>query len=327
MARHVVVGKGPVGSTTARLLAEQGHEVLVLSRSGGTSTDRVEHRAVDAADAEALTRAVGRADLLYNAVNPPDYTTWSRDWPPLAAALLTAAERSGAGLVVMGNLYGYGRPSGPLTPQSPLAATDEKGRLRAQLWTDALAAHQAGRLRVTEARASDFVGPGIPPAQSHLVRQLETLRRGRRAWVVGDPDVRHSWTHVPDAAATLIALGADDRSWGRAWHVPSPAPRSQRQALTDLARAMGAPPARVSGIPWPVLRAAGLAVPLMREVGAIRHQWDQEFVLDASETTAVFGLAATPWDDVVRSTVAAVQPGTSAGSGSSAEAGTGRLKK
>jgi glycine/D-amino acid oxidase-like deaminating enzyme len=31
MARHVVVGKGPVGSATAQLLAERGHEVLVLS--------------------------------------------------------------------------------------------------------------------------------------------------------------------------------------------------------------------------------------------------------------------------------------------------------
>ncbi|MCZ2838315.1 NAD-dependent epimerase/dehydratase family protein [Modestobacter sp. VKM Ac-2985] len=321
MARHVVVGKGPVGSATAQLLTEQGHEVLVLSRSGGVSTDRVEHRAVDASDAEALTSAVGRADTVYNAVNPGDYTTWTRDWPPVAAALLAAAEHSGAGLVIMGNLYGYGRPSGPMTPQSPLAATDVKGRLRAQMWADALAAHQAGRVRATEARASDFVGPGIPAAQSHLVRQLDTLRRGRRAWVIGDPDVPHSWTHVPDVAATLVALGGDDRSWGRAWHVPSPAPRSQRQALTDLARAMGAPPARVSGVPWPVLRAAGLAVPLMREILAIRHQWDQEFVLDATETTAVLGLTETPWDDVVRATVEGVQPG------STSAAGTGRLKK
>ncbi|MGY1837760.1 MULTISPECIES: NAD-dependent epimerase/dehydratase family protein [unclassified Modestobacter] len=303
MARHVVVGKGPVGSTTARLLAEQGHEVVVLSRSGGPGTDAVRHVAVDAADAEALVRAVGRADVLYNAVNPPSYTTWTRDWPPMATALLTAAERSGAGLVIMGNLYGYGRPSGPMKPEMPLAATDVKGRLRARMWADALAAQQAGRLRATEARASDFVGPGVPAAQSHLIRQLDTLRRGRRAWVIGDPDVPRSWTNVPDAAATLITLGADDRSWGRAWHVPSSAPRSQRQALSDLARAMGAPPAKVTGTPWPVLRAAGLAVPLMREIAAIRHQWDQEFVLDATGTTDTFGLTATPWDDVVRATV------------------------
>jgi hypothetical protein len=61
----------------------------------------------------------------------------------------------------------------------------------------------------------------------------------------------------------------------------------------------------VSGIPWPVLRAVGLAVPMMREVVDIRHQWDQDFVTEAPATTATFGLTATPWDEVVRATVAA----------------------
>ena len=37
MALHVVVGKGPVGLSTARALRDRGHEVRVLSRSGGES--------------------------------------------------------------------------------------------------------------------------------------------------------------------------------------------------------------------------------------------------------------------------------------------------
>jgi hypothetical protein len=74
--------------------------------------------------------------------------------------------------------------------------------------------------------------------------------------------------------------------------------------LADLAAAMDAPAARVSGIPWAVLRAVGLAVPMMREVVDVRHQFDQPFVIDAAETTATFGLTATPWDEVVTATVA-----------------------
>ena len=304
MARHVVVGKGPVGSTTAALLAERGHDVLLLSRSGGTSNGSVEHRAMDATDAAALTAATTGAVALYNAVNPP-YTRWATDWPPIAGALLDAAERTGAVLVTMSNLYGYGRPSGPMTPQTPLAATDTKGRMRARMWTDALAAHQTGRVRVTEARAADFVGPQVPAAQSHLMRQADTVRRGRRAWVIGDPDIRRSWAYLPDVAATLVTLGTDERAWGRAWHVPSTPPRSQRQALADLAEAMGVPPVPVSGVPWPVLRAVGVAVPFAREIVGVRHQFDQEFVTDATATTETFGLAPTPWDDVVRAVVGA----------------------
>jgi nucleoside-diphosphate-sugar epimerase len=305
MTLHVIVGKGPVGLTTAEELVARGHQVRVLSRGGGRSSDAVEHRQVDASDAEGLTEAARGATALYNAVNPA-YHRWATDWPPVAAALLTAAERTGAVLVTMSNLYGYGRPTGPMTPETPLAATDVKGRVRIRMWTDALAAHEAGRVRVTEARAADFVGPQVPAEHSHLMRQLPALRAGRRAWVIGDPDARRSWAYLPDVAATLATLGTDERALGRAWHVPNTAPRSQRQALDDLARGLGLPPVPVSGIPWPVLRAVGLAVPMMREVVAIRHQWDQDFVTEATATTETFGLTATPWDEVVRATVSGV---------------------
>jgi len=303
MALHVIVGKGPVGRTTAEELTARGHEVRVLSRSGGTSTDTAEHRRVDATDPDALTAAARGAAALYNAVNPA-YHRWATDWPPVAAALLSTAERTGAVLVTMSNLYGYGRPTGPMTPESPLAATDVKGRVRARMWTDALAAHHAGRVRVTEARAADFVGPQVPGDHSHLTRQLPALRAGRRAWVVGDPDAPRGWSYLPDVAATLVVLATDERAWGRAWHVPS-AVRTQREALTDLAGAVGAGTPRVSGVPWPVLRAVGLVVPLMREVVDVRHQFDQPFVIDASATTATFGLEATPWPEVVAATTGA----------------------
>ena len=55
-----------------------------------------------------------------------------------------------------------------------------------------------------------------------------------------------------------------------------------------------------------MLRAVGLAVPMMREVAAMRHQFDQEFVIDSSATTATFGLTATPWEEVCLATVGAV---------------------
>src|SRR5690349_11403583 len=305
MALHVIVGKGPVGTTTAEVLAAEGHQVRVRSRSGGRSTDTTEHRQVDAADPAAVAAAARGAAALYNAVNP-QYHRWVTDWPPVATALLTAAERTDAVLVTMGNLYGYGRPTGPMTPDSPLAATDTKGRVRARMWADMLAAHEAGRVRVTEARAADFVGPQVPADHSHLMRQLPALEKGRRAWVVGDPDAPRGWSSMDDVAATLAVLGTDERAWGRAWHVPS-AIRSQREALTDLAAALGKPAPKVSGVPWPVLRAAGLVTPLMREVVDVRHQFDQPYVIDATATTTTFGLTATPWDDVVARSVAAVR--------------------
>src|SRR5262244_576834 len=106
MALHVIVGAGPIGSATAEQLIQDGHQVRVITRSG-SGPDGVERVAADATDSGRLTELTRGAAALYNCANPL-YHRWPIDWPPLANALLQAATRSGAVLVAMGNLYGYG---------------------------------------------------------------------------------------------------------------------------------------------------------------------------------------------------------------------------
>jgi nucleoside-diphosphate-sugar epimerase len=308
MALHTIVGAGAIGSQTALELAHRGHTVRVVTRSGsGPEHDSIERIAADASDAEALTRAATGAAALYNCANPP-YHHWATAWPPLAAALLTAAERTGAGLVTMGNLYGYGTVSGPMTERTPEAATGTKGRIRVAMWRDALAAHEAGRVRATEARASDFFGPGTAKTSHLTIEVLPRVLAGKRVWMLmGDVDAPHSWTYTTDVATTLATLGTDDRSWGQVWHVPTAPARSVRQVVADLAAVAGVPAPKVSVLPRAALRTAGLVVPMMREMGEVRHQFDHPFVLDSSLATRTFGLAPTPWADALKQVVASAR--------------------
>jgi nucleoside-diphosphate-sugar epimerase len=164
LALHVIVGSGAVGSATAQHLLDAGHQVRVVTRhSTGVDHPHVERVAADATDADRMTALVTGAASLYNCASPR-YHRWPIDWPPIAHALLTSAERTGAGLVTMSNLYGYGPVNHPMTEDLPLAAGTVKGRVRAQMWQEALAAHEAGRARVTEARGSDFVGANFDRA-------------------------------------------------------------------------------------------------------------------------------------------------------------------
>lgn len=318
MARYVVMGAGAVGQNTASDLVAAGHEVRLVSRSGrGGHLEGVEAVAADATDVDRVTELTRGAQALVNALNPPDYSAWDRDWPPLAAALLGAAERTGAGLVVVGNLYGYGRVDAPMTEQTPLCPNGHKGALRVRMWQDALAAQAAGRVRVTELRASDYTGPGIGGRTSMLQELVITpVVRRRPVWLlVGDPDAVHTWTDVRDTARLAAVLAQDERSWGRAWHVPSAPARSMRQVAGEVAALVGRTPGAVRAIPAPVVKGLGLAVPFLRELGETRHQFDRPFVLDASETERVFGLEATPWEQTLADTVAFVRdpapaPGT-----------------
>ncbi len=124
---HVVVGAGPVGTGTALELAAAGHDVTVVTRSGsGPVHERIARVRADAADAGALATIAEGAAALYNCANPP-YDKWPALWPPIAAALLATAERTGAVLVTMSNLYGYGPVDGVMTESTPLAASFPKG--------------------------------------------------------------------------------------------------------------------------------------------------------------------------------------------------------
>ncbi len=311
MSLHVVLGKGPVGSTLTQRLVDLGHDVRVLSRSGGRSTDRVEHVALDAGDASALTAAAAGAEVLYNCANPA-YHRWVQDWPPVAAALLTTAERSGAVLVVMGNLYGYGPVDGPMTEDLPLAAPGTKGRVRAAMWDEALARHRAGAVRVTEARASDFVGPQITDNGYLGARVVPAVLRGRGVQSIGAPDVPHSWTSVDDVADALVVLGREERAWGRPWHVPAGPPVTFREAVHGLCAAAGVAPVGVRQVPHLVLRGLGLVDPRMRELEETRYQHVRPYVLDSSAFTRSFGLPPTPLERTWATTVAGWRARTSA---------------
>src|SRR5258708_14154618 len=133
MSEHVIVGAGAVGSATALLLAERGEHVRLISRRGtGPEHAAIERVAADATDAERLTALATGAGALYNCANP-QYHQWFTGWPPLASALLTAAERSGAVLAAMSNLYGYGQADGPIPQKPPPGATPPTPRPRAAL--------------------------------------------------------------------------------------------------------------------------------------------------------------------------------------------------
>ncbi|HVV13679.1 NAD-dependent epimerase/dehydratase family protein [Amycolatopsis sp.] len=301
MSLHVIVGAGPVGSATARLLAGRGDEVRLLTRSGsGPRQTGIERIAADANDPAALARHTEGAVALYCCAGPA-YHRWPTDWPPLGAALLHAAEKGRAVLVTTGNLYGYGEVDAPMTEELPLRPNSVKGEVRAKLWTDAVAAHEAGRIRTAEVRGSDYLGAGVVTAFTVMV--LPKVLAGRRGSLPADLDAPHSWTYVGDMARTLVAVAADENAWGRAWHAPTPPPMSVRALATRAAELAGAPAARVARMPGIALRLAGLFNPAAREMIEMQYQLQRPFVLDSSAATAAFGIQPTPADEALRETV------------------------
>ncbi|MFE3449126.1 NAD-dependent epimerase/dehydratase family protein [Nonomuraea sp. NPDC059194] len=303
MGKHVVVGAGQVGPHVARKLIAQGHEVVVVTRSG-SGPEGATKVAADVADSARLAEIAKGAEAIYNCVNPP-YHRWLTDWPPMAASFLAAAESSGAVLATLGNLYPYGPVRGPMTEDLPLASANPKARVRAAMWADLRAAHEAGRIRATEVRGSDYFGPGSTD-QSYLGdRFVKPLRAGRTIQLPWPADVPHSWTYLPDVADALVVAATDERAWGRAWHVPTSEPRTFREMGERMAAILGRPAPRMSTLPWPVVRVAGLFNSMIGELRHVRYQFVAPYELDSSAFTGTFGVKPTPLDDALRTTLGA----------------------
>lgn len=300
---HLVLGAGPVGTSITLLLVERGTPVTVLTRSGsGPVHPLVTRVSGDAADVELVSRLATGAAAMHNCVNPP-YTKWATVWPPIHRSLMDAAARTGAVLVMMDNLYGFGDgASTPMREQDPLLATGTKGATRAAMATELLGAHAAGRLRGTLARASDFFGPLVIDANLGE-RTMPRILAGKRVTLLGSLDVPHSFSFMPDVARTMVTIATDERAWGSPWHVPNAPALTQRQVIAGLAAAAGTT-VKVSAVGKGVLRAGAIVVPLLRELRETWYQWADPFVTDSTLTERTFGLEATPFADAATQTVA-----------------------
>lgn len=299
MTRQLVLGAGLIGAQLASRLAGRGDEVLVGTRHG-TVVDGCTAVQLDASDADAVTRAAEDADTIFVLTNPA-YTSWAKDWPPVYAATIDAAERTGAALVVMGNLYPYGLSLAPMTEHSPEITTEAKGLVRKAGWHAVREASDAGRLRGAEVRASDYFGPGAT-GTAHLGEAFFTsILKSKTARGVGGVELDHSWSYVPDIVTTLVAAAGWSGDWGRVWHVPSGAPHPRAEIAAQLNAIYGTS-GEAGAYPLWALRTLGLVSPMMHEIAESSYQFTSPFVIDATETCRLLDIEETPWHEALLTT-------------------------
>jgi nucleoside-diphosphate-sugar epimerase len=264
--------------------------------------EEVNWRGADLTDPEAAVDAAKGASVVYQCLNAP-YTQWPKLFPPLQHNVVAAAEHADALLVTLENVYGYGPTSGrPMTEDLPLAAITSKGRTRAAMTAELLAASEAGRVRIAIGRASDFFGAGV--TESTLgARVFGPAVAGRRADFIGNPDLPHTYSYVPDIAAGLATLGTDPRAVGQVWHLPGPETVTTR-ALLDIVAVEVGHPVGIRNVPKIALRALGVFSPMMRGLAEMSYEFEQPFLLDTSKYQSTFAAAGTPLATALAETIA-----------------------
>jgi nucleoside-diphosphate-sugar epimerase len=298
---HVVAGLGAVGRAVVDELVGRGLTVRAVSHHpAGGLPQGVEVVPADLADPASARRAIAGAAVVYHAASAP-YHRWPELLPPLMRGIIEGAAATGARIVYADNLYAYGPVDGSLTEDLPYRATGPNGRVRATLADQLMAAHAAGTVNATIGRASDYYGPRGRQSTAGERLFLPALA-GKPAQVLGDPDLPHTLTYLPDFARGLVTLGTHDEALGQVWHVPSAETLTTREFARLVFEAAGHP------LRLQVLRSALLAVlalvnPTLRAVREQQYQRTAPWVVDHGKFARAFGTDVTAHPEAIARTI------------------------
>jgi nucleoside-diphosphate-sugar epimerase len=203
----------------------------------------------------------------------------------------------------MENLYMYGSTGGkPLVETLPYAAQTRKGKVRAAMAETLLSAHRQGKVQVAIGRAADFYGPRVR-VSAMGDRVFPAVLAGKAVQLMGNPDLPHTYTYMPDIGKALVILGESEAALGQVWHIPSAATETPRQFLELVGKAIGKV-VKIQTVPKLMLQLLGLFNANVREVAEMAYQFEEPFIVDASKFTQAFGHQATVLPEAIQSTVA-----------------------
>ncbi len=309
----VLGGRGRLGLAAVQAFARDGWRVLAQMRPGAQAPTvaGVEWlaQAVDTpqavADLVARVRQAGGATVVVHALNPNQYTrpAWERENGPLLQSGMAVARALAATLMLPGNVYNFGQGMpAVLLEGAPYRPTMAMGRVRTEMEERLEAATQRGELRAVIVRAGNFYGQG---QGTWLDRAMLTgIRRGKLVFP-GPLDVATPWAYLPDLARVRETLPAFE-SLHFSGHTLTG--RDWVNALQPLAREQGwlreNEALRVGGMPWPLIRALGLAMPTLGALAALRYLWNQPHRLDNRRLRERIGSEPhTPWPQALEHTL------------------------
>ncbi len=304
-ANQVIFGTGAIGRAIAEELIKRGETVRMVNRSGKMDEvpTGVEVVASDLYDPTQVREVTRGAKVVYQSAQP-EYFQWPEKFPSLQKSIIDGLTGSGMKLVIVENLYMYGDTNGkPITEDMPYNAHTRKGKVRASLSEAAFAAHNDGKLCVTSGRGSDFFGPWGLPTAVMGERTFYPLLKGKSAQLIGNIDVPHTHTYIPDFGKALVILGERSEADGQAWHAPNDMPLiSQREMVSMIAKEAGVEP-KTSSMGKTMMTIGGLFIPEARETVEMLYEFDKPFIVDSGKFEKVFGMKATPIREAIRATV------------------------
>lgn len=297
----VLGARGRVGHATAKAFIAAGYKVIAVSRTGAAikGLEQAENRAADALDRNRLVQATQGAEMIFNGLNPL-YPAWRDQCERLAINVMAAAGAHGALHLFPGNVYNFGTPMPrELTSGLEQKPGTAKGAIRVEMERIFEREAEAGNVRTIILRAGDFFGTAGTGSWFDLVIAAKIGKN--KLTYPGPLGLKHAWAYLPDLADSFVRL-AETASEGRpfeSFHFPGHNVTGMEMKAA-IERAVGHD-IKVAGLPWTILKIAGLVVPMWREIAEMRYLWYDAHSVVGSELAERIGkVPHTPFQTAIR---------------------------
>jgi len=294
MNRQTIIGgNGTIGKVVATQLAKTNVKVRIVQPNPKKVSGNEEVVSADVMELDQLIEATEGSSIIYLMLGLPySGKAWEQGFPLAVKNTIEAARRTNAKVVYFDNVYMYGKATEAMTEETPVDPISRKGRARAKAAQVLMEAVERGDVEAMITRSADFYGP----YQFDSIKTMaHRLRAGKKAQVLLADNKIHSLTYVSDAGKAVAMLANQPSAYNQVWHMPTdPAKRTAKDIVTVIAELLEVE-ARYRVVNKSMLAMAGWFNPLIRELGEMAYQYEQDYFFDSLKITSTYGVSATPF--------------------------------
>jgi nucleoside-diphosphate-sugar epimerase len=302
--RNVTIlgSNGHLGHAATRAFHEAGWTTTGFGRTNRRPVPGIRFISGDAAEIDALRRAIADADVVVQALHLP-YDKWGSGAAERQLQMvIDAMGGTGKTLLFPGAIYNYRATDRTVSPDLRQSAEAPRGEIRIRLEAMLRDAAATQGFQVLILRAGDFFGPG-EAGEWYADGMLMDARKGK-LYHLGALEHRHSWAYLPDLARALVRVAEERATMDRFENFHFAGHWVSHGRIMAAVQAASPRPLDVSPMPWWLMGALGLVNPLLRGIVRMRYLWQNEMELVDPRLDALLGPGfLTPFEDAVQSTV------------------------
>ncbi|MGE7687863.1 SDR family NAD(P)-dependent oxidoreductase [Lysinibacillus sp. NPDC097214] len=283
MRKALVIGaSGGMGYALVNELVSRNIQVKAFARNEKKLValfrqhKNVEIISGDVFNEQDIMRASNGVDIIFHAISFP-YQDWEKLHLRCLDMVINIAERRGAKIALVDNIYAYGRQSiNPVIEQARKEPQTKKGKIRLTM-ENKLKNSKVPSLIV---HFPDLYGPNAE--NTILYETLKSVAQDKKANFVGNMQVKREFLYTVDGAMAMVELALRDDTYNQNWNVPAVHPIAGEE-LVKILRDITGYKKGIRTVSKGMIRLIGIFAPSMKEVVEILYLTEEPVILSGEK--------------------------------------------